>query len=351
MEPFSVCIIAKNEEKHIEKCLKALHPLHAEIILVDTGSTDRTKELALKYTEHIYDFTWVQDFSAARNFSAEKASNDWILVIDCDEYVTNFDPNAIRAIQKNPSTVVGLIEQQSLLGEADDQSMYIDSPARFYNKKFYHFTGTIHEQIVPYDGNISFSYMSTGVIVSHDGYFGSPEERYEKNMRNTNMLVDALKKEPDNPYLLFQLGQSYYAMQDYKTALSYYQKALTQPINYSSESGVVLAIGTINCLNELHRSEEALVFLDHYEELSQYADFVLLMGHVYTNMGNFLKAMTEYLKATTIPKFHKAGSNSFLPFYHIGNIYRALGDVNMAKMMYTKAIEYQPAKQALDELS
>ena len=69
MIPISVCVIAKNEEKNIEKCLAPLVPYNFEIILVDTGSTDRTKEIARKYTDQIYDFEWVNDFSAARNFS------------------------------------------------------------------------------------------------------------------------------------------------------------------------------------------------------------------------------------------------------------------------------------------
>ena len=83
--PVTVCIIAKNEEKYIEQCLRYLLPYEMEIVVVDTGSTDRTKEIAMKYTDKVYDFTWINDFSAARNFAASKASNNWILSVDCDE--------------------------------------------------------------------------------------------------------------------------------------------------------------------------------------------------------------------------------------------------------------------------
>lgn len=350
MEPLSVCIIAKNEEKHIEKCLKALLPLNTEIILVDTGSTDHTKEIAKGYTDKIYDFAWIQDFSAARNFSIDKAANDWILIIDCDEYVTGFDPDSISAFQKSFPTAIGQIEHHNLLGETDDQSIYIDSLPRLFDRRLYHFTGAIHEQITPRTDTVSLSYAPVGITAFHDGYFGTPEEQHEKNMRNINMLKEALKNAPHDSYLLYQLGQSYYRMRDYETALSYFQKALEHPINFASEAALALSLSTINCLNELHRSQEALAFLEHYEELSEYADFVLLMGHVYANLGEYLKAMTEYLKATTITKFHKTGANSFLPFYYIGNIYHALGDMNMAKMMYEKAGEYPPAAEALEKL-
>ncbi len=78
MIEISLCMIVKNEEKVLGRCLDSIADLMDEIIIVDTGSTDRTKEIAKKYTEHIYDFEWIDDFSAARNFSFSKATKDYI---------------------------------------------------------------------------------------------------------------------------------------------------------------------------------------------------------------------------------------------------------------------------------
>ena len=78
MHPISVCIIAKNEENRIEKCLASIQPYDFEIVVVDTGSTDRTKEIASKYADKVLDFVWCDDFAAARNFSLQAASNNWI---------------------------------------------------------------------------------------------------------------------------------------------------------------------------------------------------------------------------------------------------------------------------------
>ena len=91
MLPISVCMIAKNEDMHIEECLKRLRPCKFEIIVVDTGSVDRTMETAHRYTDKVYRFDWCDDFSAARNFSISQATNDWILTIDCDEYLENIN--------------------------------------------------------------------------------------------------------------------------------------------------------------------------------------------------------------------------------------------------------------------
>lgn len=85
MVTISLCMIVKNEEKILDRCLKSIRELMDEIIIVDTGSTDRTKEIARKYTDKIYDFRWINDFSAARNFAFSKASCDYIYSADADE--------------------------------------------------------------------------------------------------------------------------------------------------------------------------------------------------------------------------------------------------------------------------
>ncbi|WHT47941.1 glycosyltransferase family 2 protein [Sporosarcina thermotolerans] len=88
MQPIlSVCIIMKNEEKVIGRCLESISGIADEIIIVDTGSKDQSKEIALQFTDKVFDFQWVNDFSKARNFAASKARGEWILAIDADEYV------------------------------------------------------------------------------------------------------------------------------------------------------------------------------------------------------------------------------------------------------------------------
>ena len=85
MITISLCMIVKNEEEVLERCLNSLKGLMDEIIIVDTGSTDRTKEIAARYTDKIYDFSWCDDFAAARNFSFSKATQEYIYAPDADE--------------------------------------------------------------------------------------------------------------------------------------------------------------------------------------------------------------------------------------------------------------------------
>ena len=87
MPTISLCMIAKNEEKYLEQCLNSVKGLADEIIIVDTGSTDRTKEMAKNFNARIFDFKWIGDFSAARNESIRHAAKEWILVMDADEVI------------------------------------------------------------------------------------------------------------------------------------------------------------------------------------------------------------------------------------------------------------------------
>ena len=135
MLPISVCIIGKNEEKFLDDCLKHLSVYDWEIVFVDTGSTDKTREIALKYTDNVYDFEWINDFSAARNFAASKATRDFILAIDCDEYVKPFDTKTLLKMMKDYPDSSAFIDVCNL---ASDQKNYTRSELyRFYPKKYF----------------------------------------------------------------------------------------------------------------------------------------------------------------------------------------------------------------------
>lgn len=124
--PVSVCMIAKNEEKYIEQCLRRLMKYNMEIIVADTGSTDRTKEIAAKYTDNLYDFEWCDDFSAARNFAVSKASNNWILILDCDEHVEEIDVAKLRACMQKYARCVGVAEIRNVHNMDGKEIIQID---------------------------------------------------------------------------------------------------------------------------------------------------------------------------------------------------------------------------------
>ena len=152
MTPVSVCIIAKNEEAHIEECCKRLQPYGFEIVLVDTGSKDRTVELARRYTDRIFSFDWCDDFSAAKNYALSKASHDWILSLDCDEYIETIDTKALlKCMERHPASA-GRILIRNRFTENGQTAFEQVRVSRFVNRRYYHFEGAVHEQLVPRAG-------------------------------------------------------------------------------------------------------------------------------------------------------------------------------------------------------
>ena len=96
----SVCMIVKNEEKLLRRCLDSLAGIYDELVIVDTGSTDRTKEIAWEYTDEVYDFEWVNDFAAARNFAFSKCTKDYIYSADADEVLDDKQREMLKVLMQ-----------------------------------------------------------------------------------------------------------------------------------------------------------------------------------------------------------------------------------------------------------
>lgn len=349
MKPFSICIIAKDEEKNIKRCLDSIKNFDCEIIIVDTGSSDRTKEIAYEYTSKVYDFQWINDFSAARNFSISKASYDWILVLDCDEWVQESSPEEFMEFAHKYPTYMGRLKRKNLTYLDSEKQMYVDMVERFFNRRYYHYDGTIHEQVTP-TKPCELIAFDIPLTVLHSGYVGTKEDLESKRIRNTTLLQQALAKNPDDPYLYFQLGQEYFCIDDYQTAADYYEKVLTYDLPSSLEYLRMTVQAYGSCLLHLNRIDEALQYENIYDTFGNTPDFVFLMGRIYYMSGQPMKAMGEFIKATSMDNPHAEGTNSYLCWYYIGLINEKLGNLEDAKTFYQKCGDFSPAQKRLNHL-
>ena len=321
MLPVSVCMIAKNEDNHIEECLKRLRPCRFEVIVVDTGSVDRTVETAQKYTDKVFHFAWCDDFSAARNFSIQQASNDWVLVIDCDEYLENVNLAELEDALEANSRCVGMIVRNNpyiiqvcTLEGREPQSFQI--PLTFY----------------------------------HEGYVTESEKRMRAT-RNLEMLLHDLNLKGPSPYIYFQLGQNYISLNDMEKAAHYYKQGLE--LDADPESAFVQSMAETYgyCLLDLAKYDLAMALRDKYELFSHRADFVYLMGMIYMKKGNYAKAIEEFRKATTLSTCSRKGVNSYRANYNIASIYETMGNLEEARLYYKKCGNYDPAVRKLRELA
>lgn len=374
MLPISVCIIAQNEESHIEECLKHLQPYGFEIILADTGSTDRTVELAQKYTDKVYCFEWCGDFSAAKNYAMEKASYDWILSLDCDEYLEVLNLNELQKYMKQYPRSAGRILIRNRFTENGQVCYEQVRVSRFANRRHYRFEGTVHEQLVPrltdpdtvcnsqdpaasacplakHDKNsVCKQVYNAPITVLHVGYDGSEEEMKVKCRRNITLLEKELETQGADPYIYYQLGQSYRKLHDYEKACHYFDLGLAMDVDPELDYVQTMVESYGYTLLDLKRNQDALNLLGVYDEFSGRADFVFLMGLIYMNNGLFQEAILEFRKATTMEEFAVDGVNSYKAFYNIGVIYECTGYTDEAGEAYRKCGGYEPAKARLQQL-
>ena len=357
MLPISVCIIAKNEEKYIDECLRRLAFYDWEIIVVDTGSTDHTVEIARKYTPNVFHFDWINDFSAARNFSISKATNDYILVVDCDEYLeTDVQTKQIihSLTQKIMPEQVGMLTLlsptiDSVSSTTDAASIVHERIARFFHKKYTQYQGSIHEQLASKNGK-TLTFVQIPLTFYHAGY-STPDIRKAKTSRNIPLLEAELQANGANPYILFQLGQSYFGLADYENALPYFEEALSMDVNEQEEYVQTLVESYGYCLLYLQQYNTALGLEGIYSIFCKRADFVFLMGLIYMNNAIFDKAIEEFLKATTISNYVVDGVNSYKAYYNIGVICECSGNSNDAIKYYRKCGNYAPALKQIGRLS
>lgn len=349
MPRISLCMIVKNEEAHLAKCLGSVANYVDEIIIVDTGSTDRSKQIAMGYTNKVFDYTWGDDFAKARNYAVSKATNEYILSLDADEIMEDFNKASLQdLIQQNPDKVgrILLINEFTRNREKHRSTVRL---GRVFSKRLFQYEGAIHEQLAPLKGGIT-EYYNVPVRVLHLGYEGDVQVRKKKTERNISLLLAALEKKPQDPYLLYQLGKSYFMEEDYQGACRYFEEVLSIDVDPELEYVQDLVESYGYSLINSEQYEKALQLLNVYEEFSKTADFIFLIALILMNNGHFQEAIEQFLKAVDTDRYCMEGVNSYLAYYNIGVIYECTDNLQQAKDYYKKCKSYGPALARLQEM-
>jgi len=343
----SACLIVRDEECYIEKCLKSLREQVDEIVVVDTGSKDRTVELAGKYADKILDFKWIDDFSAARNFSIENAKHDFVYISDADETVFEWDTNSVKNfIEENSASKVGfvnIVNKYVMDGEERTRSEF---ETRLFNRNQYHYEGIIHEQVVQNTGE-KYERVKLNIRFLHTGYNIEDIERKNKAARNINLLKLALKQNGDDCYLLYQLGKGYDASRNYVKALECYKKAIDLIDNINCMYVKQLIINYGYDLMQIEDYKSALLIEKYNDYFSNSPEFIFLLAHINMMNAMFNKAIGLFLKCTELKNGEIEGITSWLPLYNIGVIYECTKNSGEALKYYKQCGDYPRAQQRI----
>ncbi len=275
----SLCIIARDEEKNLGRCLASVDGAVDEIVVVDTGSTDGTVAVAESYGARVFHYPWNGDFAAARNHALGQSTGDWILVLDADEELS---PEANGALRKLVSLAGPEVNgfgflMASWTGErAGLHLSTIVHPRLWRNRPEYRYRGRIHEWVDI--GPVVY----TGLRIYHYGYLRNTGRKREKAARNIALLQEELRKDPEDGYYLFQLGVEYGRLGQLPRAVACFRRA------WQRVQSSFIADRFVLCLLRLRRYREARDLI--VEALSRWPDYTDLYYHY----GCALMGMGEY---------------------------------------------------------
>ena len=319
-------MIVKNEEKNIKRALSWGKDIVSEQIVVDTGSTDRTVEIAKQMKAKVFHFNWIDDFSAAKNYAIEQAKGDWIVFLDADEYIPAEDVQKIPAIlaEMDSTSYHALITSLVQVDKNADMTRHKTEGSlkwittvkedgstglslsgtvirMFRNQPGLRYQGRIHEKLYSAKDPLSCADISQDVAVLHTGY--NPEEMKEKNKvaRNIHLIKKELDDHPNDYSLLTCLADSYFDQKNDDEAALWYEKAaqsLPEGLGEDNIQGAMIFKHLL--LIYLNRPNEAAA-KKAYSRGTRYfpkdADYDYLMGRYYVNQKQYGEGIQYLQKA------------------------------------------------------
>lgn len=336
----SLCMIVKNEERCLERCLESVKGVVSEIIIVDTGSTDRTVEIARKYTDKIYYFEWTNNFAEARNFGLNYATGDYILHLDADEYIGKGIEHLSEPHDKDYYYM--RIRNELPFGNAEMHQFV----RLFRNDPELRFVGALHEQI----DLLKHKDLQWGLhdaMIYHDGYLEDIVKEKKKNDRNMKIIQVEAREHP-NAFNFFNLGVQYSLEGNHEKALEVLKKAYSMGQHLSYAQRILTFI--IKSLMELNRYPEALeISQDSALLYSNSADFQYRVGLIYEHLRydkdaeQCFQRCLEIGEESSRTEFnHYEGLGSYLAHGKLTELYLRNGNIELAQKHFLLGVKEGP---------
>ena len=325
----SACFITKNEEKNIEKAICSLQGMYDELIVTDTGSEDRTVEIAEKYGARVYNFKWQNDFSLARNFTIDKAGGDWIIFLDADEYfIGKYDiRDYLEKIEKlHPKT-------EALLLPLYDEFYPEEPPFKcarvFRNRPDIRYHGAIHEVISKDEDNIKM-YFAPELQLMHSGYH--PDNMSEKLQRNLTMLLVDCARDERNETDLYYIAECYFGLKQYDKAIEYITKAIASPVRHYQQEANYYHI-LLESMRQCNYSPEKMIPIaeEAIRKFPNMPEFYGEQGIILSSLGRLHEAFFMLNRCVELYECKDRQKQNFGYFTHetMGIIYARLAKLAM----------------------
>ncbi len=335
----SACMIVKNEEEVLARCLDCVKQFADEIIIVDTGSTDRTKEIAQSYTSHVYDFTWIDDFAAARNYAFSHATKEYIFWLDADDVVL---PEDIQKLLKLKSALDWSVDSVTMIYNLgfDDHGNVTSSLRRnrlVKRARRFQWIGAVHEYLAVY-GRISHC----DIAITH-------KSEWHDSDRNIRIYEKRLAAgEEFSPRDQYYYANELYDHQKFEQAIEWYEKFLAGQKGWV-EDNLAACNKLIDCYYHLGDTEsvEKYIFKSFLYDTPR-AEFCCRLGYHLMSNNQYRQAAFWYDLATKLQRppdnqgFFNHASWTWVPHIQLCVCYDRLGEYELAYHHNEMAAKYIP---------
>ena len=354
----SACYMVKNEENNLPRSLESVKSAVDEIIVVDTGSTDRTIEIAENYGAKVIQTPWKDDFSTPRNMAIDAATGDWIIFLDADEYFTSPDKirSAITKLSDNTTIIIPRVD----IDEEQNRELNHDWSMRiFRNVDYLRYRGLIHEHLTNIkDDKMPYIFGSSDLTIYHTGYAASKIK--QKLQRNLELIEQEEKILGHRPQHDITLADCYMGLGDYEKVIHYVKKALNSSTKELTGCGRLYR-NLMNAMRNLDQPDEEVlkVIEEAIKTLPQLPEFYAERAITLCDLNRLDEAYNSFKKSLEMWENMSSDTyeNSYYPrirdvvYAQLSELERLKGNLKEAKHNITEAIKIAPHNQMYQNLA
>ena len=289
MITISLCMIVKNEEDTLARCIRSVKDIADEIIIVDTGSTDKTRQIASGLTDHVYDFEWIDDFSAARNFAYSKATKEYILILDADDVVLAEDRKKFKKLKKTLDPSVDVVMMKYNVGFDDKGNVNLSYYRERLSKRSrgFRWVEPVHEHLA-YSGNVIYSDICITHKKLHPSEAGRNLRIFEKQIAEGKSL---------SPRALYYYGRELFYNARYGECILYMRQFLDGGQGWMEDNiGACLMLSKCYSFLKYHRDRLKPLFESFQYDLPR-PEICCEIGYIYKEKRDFRQAKYWFERA------------------------------------------------------
>lgn len=339
MITISLCMIVKNEEDVLARCLNSVKKAVDEMIIVDTGSTDRTKEIAASLGAKVFDFEWINHFAAARNYSFKQATSEYILWLDADDVLLPEDLERLLELKQRKDFNYDTVTMKYHLSfDENGNPTYSYRRNRLVKRSMnFQWIGPVHEYLSVYGNS-----FHSDVAVTHR------KVRHASN-RNLDIYVARLEQgEEFTPRDQFYFANELRDHARYEEAIKWYDLFLEGKKGWV-EDNIAACSRKSDCYAELKKNDLAIrSLLQTLEYSPPRPDFCYQLGNLFFHDKRFPEAIYWYSQALSTSKytsdmsFHNPATATWLPYLQLTVCYDRLGNMEQAVAHHKQAKAINP---------